>query len=92
MKLDTITLKAGAHDNPDDGGCLLEIVSLFAGERWSDRPGCVCPTLAAFGRSWNDGMRSDDERAQLKPYIPVLVGTAGTDEDASRRVSRLPDL
>jgi hypothetical protein len=58
----------------------LDINSLIlyiAGEPWSDRPQCVSPVLAAFGRAWNDGMRSDEERASLKQYIPRLIGTAG---------------
>jgi hypothetical protein len=65
--------------------CLLEAVSFMAGEPFSDRPAGVDRTLAAFGRAWNDGMRTDAERDQLKPYVPVLVGTAGSGEDASRR-------
>lgn len=85
MHLDTLTLRSGSHPSPNDGMCLLEAVSYFAGEPWSDAPACVDRTLAAFGRSWNDGMRTDAERDQLVPYVPVLVGTAGTDDDAARR-------
>lgn len=85
LQLDTLTLRFGPHDRPESGMCLLEAVAYFAHEPHSDRPKCVDRTLAAFGRSWNDGMRTDDERAQLKPYVPALVGTAGTSEDAERR-------
>ncbi|MEY2892675.1 MAG: hypothetical protein RJA98_2583, partial [Pseudomonadota bacterium] len=70
-----IELHSGNHDSPEDGHCLLEVVSMFSGEPFSDSPACVDPVLAEFGRSWNDGMRSTAERAQLKRYIPLLPGT-----------------
>jgi hypothetical protein len=74
-ELDAITLNHGKHHGADEGHCLLEVVSMFAGEAFSDAPSCVDPVLRSFGMSWNDGMRSDDERAQLKQYIARLVGT-----------------
>ena len=85
INLDTLTLSAGAHRDRESGTCLLEAVAWWAGEPHSDRPACVSPVLAAFGRSWNDGMRSDEEREQLKPYIPLLVGTAGNPDADERR-------
>lgn len=85
LALDTIVLHSGAHPSRTEGVCLLEAVAWWADEPHSDSPQCVCPVLGAFGRVWNDGMRSDAERDQLKPYVPVLVGTRGTGEDAARR-------
>ncbi|WP_232490660.1 hypothetical protein [Burkholderia ubonensis] len=73
--LDTISLNHGGHESPEQGHCLLEVVSMFAGEDFGDSPACVDPILAQFGRSWNDGMRSDEERAQLKVYVTRLLGT-----------------
>lgn len=83
--LDAIKLSSGKHDDAGDGHCLLEVVSMFAGEAFSDRPVCVDPVLAAFGMSWNDGLRSDDEREQLKKYITRLVGTKKGTELAKKR-------
>jgi hypothetical protein len=71
-----LKLNAGAHSSPNSGHCLLEVVSMFAGEPFSDKPQCVDYVLAEFGRTWNDGMRNDEEREQLKQYIPLLPGTA----------------
>lgn len=85
LDLDAIVLRNGGHTSPSDGLCLLEAVAYVAGERHTDQPACVDPALSAFGRSWNDGMRTDAEREQLKPYVLALVGTAGTPDDASRR-------
>ena len=85
IDLDTVTLHSGRHDNPDQGHCLLEVVSMFAEEPFTDAPKCVSPVLRVFGISWNDGLRSDEERAQLKQYIPRLVGTAGDTAADERR-------
>lgn len=77
-------LDEGNHNNPDDGHCLLEVVSMFAGEPFSDKPACVDPVLAAFGRSWND--RTDDETRQtLKRYIVPLTDTMQGPELSVRR-------
>ena len=78
------TLYAGCHD-PDGPMCLLEAVAYVAGEPWSDHPVCVCPVLAAFGRNWNDGMRTNEERGSLLQYIPLLIGTRSTPAVELRR-------
>ncbi|MBU9262007.1 hypothetical protein KTD13_16750 [Burkholderia multivorans] len=83
--LETLTIHQGGHESPDEGHCLLEVVSMFAGEQFSDSPKCVDPILAQFGRSWNDGMRSDEERAQLKIYITRLPGTNKGPEHSQKR-------
>lgn len=81
----TLVLTSGAHDRFEDGVCLLEAVAYVAGEPHTDHPKCVSPVLAAFGREWNDGLRSDEERSQLKQYIPRLIGTAGDKAADERR-------
>ena len=82
---DEVTLHKGLHNDPSEGHCLLEVVSMFAGEPFSDSPDCVCPVLAEFGRSWNDGLTDNAAREQLRQYIPRLVGTKSTEEVESRR-------
>ena len=84
LDLSTLVLKAGGH-TPGKDMCLLEAAAYIADEPWSDRPQCVDPVLAAFGRSWNDDMRTDEERASLKQYIPLLIGTADDPELSQRR-------
>jgi hypothetical protein len=56
---------------------------MIGGEGFSDRPGCVCPVLGAFLRSWNDGVGYAD-RQRLEPYASLVVGTGGY-----RRISRI---
>ena len=80
LDLDTLTLKAGAH-NPDTGEmCLLEAVAFVAGEPWTDHPACASPVIAAFLRSWNDTLGDELRNRLLKPYVYRLVGTAASPE------------
>lgn len=76
-----IDLKRGAHFTPDEGLCLMEAVAYLVGEKHSDRPLCVSPVLAAFGRGLNDCL--GDRRQELKSLIPSLPGTA--DDGADKR-------
>ena len=84
IDLDTLHLKGGGHSGPESGACLLEAVSWFAGEPWSDRPACTSPVLAAAGRSLNDTIKDQAERDALKDLIPHLVGTANDGLDEQR--------
>lgn len=54
-------------------GCILEAASWVAGESRTDRPASVTPVVAAFLRSWNDGL-SDDDRNDLPSVRWVCVG------------------
>ncbi|HEY2204782.1 MAG TPA: hypothetical protein VGH99_09950, partial [Pseudonocardia sp.] len=49
-------LEAGSHARPEQGACLLEYVSVLAGERFSDRPRCVDRRLASLARAVNDAL------------------------------------
>lgn len=84
MNIDEITLKHGSHRAPSKGLCVMEAVAYFAGEPHSDRPQCACPVIAAFLMPWNDAL-PDDDRQQLKRYIPMVVGTRGDAALESRR-------
>ena len=86
LDLETLVLTAGAHA-PGDQFCIMEATAYIAGEPWSDHPRCVSPVLGAFGRAWNDSMRSDAERDALKQYIPRMIGTAGDSKADKRRAS-----
>ena len=68
------TLSAGAH-RPDDGkACVMEYVSLLAGEEWSDTPACTYRPLSRAAQAINDRL-SDAERHLLVPLIGRLLGT-----------------
>ena len=85
--LDGLVLGSGEHSGPDDGFCVMEAAAYVAGEQWTDHPQCVCPVIASFLRSWNDSLRSDEERTRLlTPLITEIVGTRSTAETELARV------
>jgi hypothetical protein len=70
----TVRLARGKHSSPDSGACVMELVSMLAGEPFSDRPRTACPVIASFLRSYNDAV--DDERRQdLYASAAMVVGT-----------------
>lgn len=71
-------LSRGKHRGPRTGACFMELASYLAGERWSDRPACTHPLLAAVARDVND-YTSDTGRAQLAGLIPSVIGLTGED-------------
>ena len=84
LDLDSLMLYAGGHDANEQRMCVMEAVAFVAGEPWSDHPKCASKVIGDFLRSWNDAM-NDDDRQQLVPLIPRLVGTAGTDAQEMQR-------
>ena len=76
----TVQIKRGAHSSPEEGACVMELASMLAGERFSDRPRAVCPVIAGFLRSYNDAV-DDDRRQDLFPVASAVVGTATSDAE-----------
>ena len=84
LAFEKFKLSSGKHVNFEDGACIMEMVSYFADEPWSDRPACACETLTNYAIRLND--RFDDEtRQKLKPLIPLLINTRA---DGGTRVLR----
>ena len=79
-----LKLGKGAHQAGGGEGCLMEMVSFLAGEKWSDSPICASPVIAAYGRALNDRL-PDELRPHLTPYIPRLIGTRASREVEIRR-------
>jgi hypothetical protein len=79
------TLSAGSHDPSDGQACLMEYVSLLAGEEWSDRPECTHEILAHEARTTNDLLR-DGDRPRLVPLIGRLFGTSQDSPDIRARL------
>src|SRR5579884_2061315 len=75
----TVRLAKGRHSSPQGGVCVMELVSMLAGEPFTDRPTTACPVIASFMRGYND--RVDDQRRQdLRRCDADLVGSyAGHD-------------
>lgn len=79
------TLSHGAHDADAGEACVMEYVSLLAGEEWSDRPECTHPILAHEARTAND-LLLDHDRARLVPLIGRLFGTTEDSTDLRARL------
>jgi hypothetical protein len=87
LRHQTARLGRGRHDGPGDVVCVMELASMLAGERFSDRPAAVCPMLGALMRAYND-VADDDGRQALYPYASDCVGTKGDYELERRRAAR----
>jgi hypothetical protein len=83
--IESIHLESGAQENFEDGVCAMELVAYIADEPFSDHPECVCPVLGAFVRAWNDGLPNDERDAILKPILPRLIGSRGSNALEERR-------
>jgi hypothetical protein len=84
VNVDSVRLDPGAHRSPRDGVCLLELASLMARERFSDRPRCVCVVIAAFLRDWND-RAGHAQRQDLRPYARRVIGSRARRSATHRR-------
>jgi hypothetical protein len=83
VNLETLHLDHGSHSSPEDGHCLLEVVSMLAGQPFNDHPPCVSPVLRSYGIALNDRW-DDTQRQRLLPYAPRMLNTAGDGHDGAR--------
>jgi hypothetical protein len=65
-------LVRGFTRDPSHGACLLTAVSWLVDGKLTDRPKCVCPLLAQFGRHANDILYRND-RQRLKAFVYRLA-------------------
>ncbi len=84
----TTRLGPGRHDAPGEVVCVMELASMLAGERFSDRPATVCPMIAALLRVYNDAL-DDDRRQDLYRYASDSVDTRGDYALERRRAARV---
>jgi hypothetical protein len=82
-----VRLSRGKHSSPERGVCVMELASMLAGERFSDRPRSVDPVVGAFLRGYNDVL-DDVRRQDLYRYAAEAVGTAAGREVQRRRAQR----
>jgi hypothetical protein len=69
-------LDVGRHRRPEHGACVMEYVSVLAGEPWSDSPVCTDRALGDLARRVNDDVEPQ-ARSALGEIAPRLVGTVG---------------
>src|SRR3954447_26568905 len=83
----TVRLSAGRHRSADAGVCVMELASMLAAERFSDRAATVSPVIGAFLRTYNDGI-DDPRRQDLSPVAALIVGSAAARRIEDERASR----
>lgn len=83
---DPLPLDLGAHLSPETGSCLMEAVSVFAGEPWSDAPACTHPLVGHLARLVND-TSSPPGRSRLRSFVPSLAATSSADPTICPRLA-----
>lgn len=73
LDLDALVLEHGKHE-ADGAYCVMEAVAYLAGEPWSDHPQCASKVLTEWA-IWLNDSGTHEQRQQLVPFIPELVGT-----------------
>ncbi len=74
LDLGSVRLAPGSHSSPREGICAVELASMLAGEKFSDRPRCVCRVVAGYLRSLNDRVAHADRRLLIS-YAERAVGS-----------------
>jgi hypothetical protein len=87
----TVKLRAGRHDSPEEGACVMELASMLAGEPFSDHPASVCPVIGSCLRAYNDWI-DDDRRQDLYRYAARVVGTRTSQDVQRARAERVTAL
>ena len=70
----TIRLGPGRRKRPGQVVCVMELASMLAGERFSDRPKAVCAMIASLLRAYNDAV-DEQRRGDMYRYAANSVGT-----------------
>jgi hypothetical protein len=99
--LDHLIIRHGSHDAPNGEvqACAMEAAYLRWAARqgldkstivngWTDSLACVCPTIGAFVRRWNDAISGDEVRTRIftPELLDLLPDTKGDDALMLRRM------
>ena len=99
--IDHLTIRHGSHSAPNGKvqACAMEAAYLRYAARqgwdkkrtvagWTDTLDCVCPTIGAFVRCWNDNISSDEVRTRIftPELLDLLPDTKGGDALMLRRM------
>lgn len=74
-----------------DGYNVMEAVCFVAGEPSSKTPDCASRALSFFLLDWNNQMLDEERDELLRPLVPRLVRSAGTQRLERRRVGLAVD-
>jgi hypothetical protein len=80
-------ISGGKHSSPEGGACVMEYISLLAGEEWTDYPKCTHRSLANLAQRANDTL-PQSRRHEMFSRINRLFGTGATGvEETDKAVS-----
>jgi hypothetical protein len=79
------SLDKGSHPEGSGQACIMEYVSVLAGESFSDSPACTHPVLGHLSRRVFDMMSSNEARYTMVPAIGRLFGTTPPADAAQRK-------
>lgn len=77
------TLSGGSHHQAEGQACVMEYVSVLAGNEWTDYPACTNPIIACVAQCVNDNM-ADSERHRLVPLIGRLLAASNRSAEVNR--------
>lgn len=86
----TVRLKKGEHDSPDEGACVMELASMVGREPFGDRPESVSPVIRDFLRDYNDFLdyRRRQDLAELAADVVDSKGRRSTERRRARMAIR----
>lgn len=76
--LEEATILRGGHGSRAEGTCIMEAASYIAGYAHSANPRCVHDYITTWMIHRNDTLKTDEDRAKLKPLIPIILDTVGS--------------
>lgn len=85
------TISRGAHADPSQGACVMEMVSYLNGDEWTDFPTCTLPEISGIAQAVNDTLPVDD-RHLLSSQFDRLFGTAEIQADPDLYYAFLEEL
>jgi hypothetical protein len=85
-------ISGGKHSSPEEGACVMEYISLLAGEEWTDYPECTHRSLAVLAQRANDAL-PQSRRHEMFSRVNRLFGTGAigveeTDKAVSVAIAR----
>jgi hypothetical protein len=66
-------LSGGKHLKPEQGACVMELVSLLTGDAWTDFPACTEPAVSRAAQAVNDFTPDEERSAKLLPFLEELM-------------------
>lgn len=67
-------LSKGAHESPEEGMCIMELVSFINREPFSDSPHCTDDRISTYMQNVNDSV-TDEERPKLFTVLDRMFHT-----------------